>query len=736
MEGDVISDMDRQKEAYLEAQTARVLQTSTGNIILLGAALFIFIGAIDFFATPENFPRFMVYRFAIAGFLLLLYPINKYKQGKFYQYTIILVAAAFSAATIELMILRLGGHTSSYYAGLNLLIICAVVLIPFSLSVSLIASALIYAIYLVPIFMLDTIVDTRTFITHNGFMISTFIIAFTWRLLSHRSMLNELSLQYDLAQEKLKLEKYSTRLEDLIAEKTKELSISEQRYRALFDYANDGIAVLDRNGIMVNVNHRFCELHGFDREALLGSHFRLLEVENSPGEIDSRLKRILEGESIVYEAQHFRKDGGRTVLEVSARAIELGGVLHIQSFHRDITDKKRLQEQLLQSQKMESIGVLAGGIAHDFNNILTAILGHAEVLRRKSGTADEAALRRIKTIEDAARRAGQMVAKLLSFARKETLEMVPTNLNDVVKDTVELLERTMVNKNVKAVVELEEGLPAVSGDSIQLEQVITNLIVNAMDAMPGGGTVTLRTSLRDLKHDASHVHPLLAPGRYVSLSVSDTGAGIPDEIIGKIFDPFFTTKGPGKGTGLGLAMVYGIVKGHRGEIQVKSSTGVGATFEVFFPATDSPLQDSSENVGLDVAGREGVLVVDDETDILSFLKDTLESHGYRVHVADNPVYAQDLFIKIADEVELVITDIMMPLMSGTDLIRQFREIKPGIKIIAVSGIDAVAGAREGKDVDAFIKKPFEGIFLLSLVRKVLDEKSVSGGRGAIGEESS
>ena len=183
-------------------------------------------------------------------------------------------------------------------------------------------------------------------------------------------------------------------------------------------------------------------------------------------------------------------------------------------------------------------------------------------------------------------------------------------------------------------------------------------------------------------------------------------------------------------------MVYGIVKGQRGEIQVKSSTGVGATFEVFFPATDSPLQDSSENVGLDVAGREGVLVVDDETDILSFLKDTLESHGYRVHVADNPVYAQDLFIKIADEVELVITDIMMPLMSGTDLIRQFREIKPGIKIIAVSGIDAVAGAREGKDVDAFIKKPFEGIFLLSLVRKVLDEKSVSGGRGAIGEESS
>lgn len=378
---------------------------------------------------------------------------------------------------------------------------------------------------------------------------------------------------------------------------------------------------------------------------------------------------------------------------------------------------------------MESIGVLAGGIAHDFNNILTAILGHAEVLRRKSGSADEAALRRIKTIEDAARRAGQMVSKLLSFARKETFEMVPTNLNDVVKDTLDLLERTLLNKNVKTNLKLGDALPAINGDSIQLEQMITNLVVNAVDAMPGGGEISVRTTLVDLSRGASYVHPLLAPGRYVVLSVTDTGTGIPEKIIGRIFDPFFTTKGPGKGTGLGLAMVYGIVKGHKGEIRVQSRVGVGTTFEVFIPATDQQVEIATDISETDVAGRERVLVVGDETDILSFLKDTLEAHGYHVLVADNPVYAQDLFHEIYNEIDLVITDIMMPLMSGQELIRQFREIKPNVKLIAMSGIDSVSGAKDGRDVDAFIKKPFEGRYLLALVRAVLN-----GEKGAYGPD--
>ena len=403
--------MDQRKKTYIESQVALLLQFWIGKILILGSIVFMLLGLLDLLAAPEHVLQFLLYRVCVSSLLLLLYALNKYRLNKEYQYTIILIGTTLSAVTIELMVLSLGGHTSSYYAGMNLLIICVLGFIPFSLAVSVLGAGIIYAVYLFPILVFDHITQVRTFITHNSFILATFIIVLTWRILSQRSTLNELSLQYDLEEEKGKLQQHSTKLEDLVAEKTRDLSISEQRYRALFDNANDGIAVLDTDGIMVTVNHRFCELHGFESAALLGAHYRLLEVEDREGIIDDRLANILNGESIVYEAEHYKKDGGKIVLEISAKAIDIGGEPHIQSFHRDITEKKMLQMQLLQSQKMESIGALAGGIAHDFNNILTAILGHAEVLRRKSDPSDNVALRRIKTIEDAARRAGQMVSK-------------------------------------------------------------------------------------------------------------------------------------------------------------------------------------------------------------------------------------------------------------------------------------------------------------------------------------
>ncbi len=715
-----------EKDFYIDRQIAAKLQFWIKIFVVLAIILFLFLGAMDFFATPENFKQFTRYRLGICTILLVLYYLNTLKRVKAYQYVIITSIIVLSAITVELMILQLGGHRSSYYVGMNLVIVGALGLIPFNLRLSISVAVLIYAIYIFPILILDNITDARTFISNNAFMISTFCIALTWRILTHKTMLNELSLQYDLAEEKRKLEQYSTRLEDLVAEKTRELSISEQKYRALFDNANDGIAVLDPDGTMVTVNHQFSELHGFENAALLGAHYRLLEVEEREGAIDERLAKILGGEATVYEAEHYKKDGGRIIFEISVKAIDIGGKPHIQSFHRDITEKKMLQTQLFQSQKMESIGVLAGGIAHDFNNILTAILGHAEVLRRTSSPSDSAALRRIKTIEDAARRAGQMVAKLLSFARKDSMEMVPANLNDVVQDTVDLLERTLINKKVKATLEIDHAIPAINGDSIQLEQIITNLIVNAADAMPQGGTITIQTAFMDLGERAPLLHPLLAPGEYVVLTIADTGVGIPDAILGKIFDPFFTTKKPGKGTGLGLAMVYGIVKAHKGEIRVMSRQGLGTIFEVYLPATDNPVQEESEEPSLEaVAGRENVLIVDDEKNVLSFMKDTLEAQGYKVIAADNPVYAQDLFQQMAGEIDLVITDMVMPLVNGKELVRQFKKIRPEVKMIAMSGIDPGNSSKEGAHVDAFIKKPFEGIILLTAVRKVLDSAPVS-----------
>lgn len=708
-----------EKDQYLHEQVSRKLQFWTGNICILGIVLFPLLGVMDYFATPDNFRLFLVYRFSIAAILGVIFLLNRLKRNRTYQYVLATVIAILSAITIELMVLSFGGHASTYYAGLNLLIIAALGLIPFSLSLSLGVTFLIYAIYIIPIAAFDRITDLPTFITNNTFMISTFIITLTWRILSQRSMENELSLQYDLAEEKSKLEQYSTQLEHLVEERTKKLSISEHRYRALFENAGDGIMILDRDGIILNVNQTACEIHGFDRPNLIGTNIRLLETEENKALFEERKARILRGESLVFETEHYRKDGSRVSLEVSSKAIEIEGVTLMQSFQRDVTDKKRLQEQLFQAQKMESIGVLAGGIAHDFNNILSAILGHAELLADFSNL-DDTSRQRVKIIENSSRKAGQMISKLLSFARKGNFENVPLNLADIVKDTVDLLERMLTKKNIEIRLRTESVFPPVVGDSNQLEQVVMNLLVNAGDAMPNGGTITIETGAVNLQRDASAVHPLLSPGKYVLLRITDTGTGIPDEIKDRIFDPFFTTKGPGKGTGLGLAMVYGIIKEHSGAITVKSQVGRGTTFEIYLPATDTVVFAPEKAPAASLTGRENILVVDDEEHVLSFIKGILEIQGYRVIVTTNPIYALDLFRQIGDNIDLVITDIVMPLVNGGELIRQFKTMKPSLKLIAVSGYEAGVIGKRDRDIDAFVQKPFEGTYLLSVVRKVLD----------------
>jgi two-component system, cell cycle sensor histidine kinase and response regulator CckA len=312
----------------------------------------------------------------------------------------------------------------------------------------------------------------------------------------------------------------------------------------------------------------------------------------------------------------------------------------------------------------------------------------------------------------------------LSFARKESLELVPTDLNMVVMDTAELLGRAFIDRNITAKVETDPKIPTVSGDSIHLEQLITNLAMNAMDAMPGGGTLTITTSAMEVGVQSSKIRPFLAPGKYVVLVVGDTGTGIPPEVRSRMFEPFFTTKPIGKGTGLGLAMVYGIVKSHQGEVWVRSELGVGTTFEIYLPSLDRPAGlPNREFAGVplyDAAGRECILVVDDEQDVLSFIKDTLDSHGYKTFATDNSVYAQELFHEMSDDIDLVITDMVMPLMNGAELSRQLKTKKPEIKVIGITGFSGGAITLAEKKIDRVIKKPFDGSRLLTTVRQVLD----------------
>ena len=395
------------------------------------------------------------------------------------------------------------------------------------------------------------------------------------------------------------------------------------------------------------------------------------------------MSRILNGETLIYETEHYRKDGSKVFLEISSKAIEIGGELYIQSFYRDITEKKRIQEQLMQSQKMESVGSLAGGIAHNFNNILTAILGYSELLLEFS-TLDETSKQRVKNIESSARKAGVMVSKLLSFARREAHEVFPLNLNDVINDSVKLFEGVL-NKRIGLKVDLYNALPTIEGDPNQLEQVIMNLMVNARDAMPDGGLITVRTDVREMGNSSIDMPSGITPGKYIEFTVSDTGCGIPKGILNRIFDPFFTTKEKGKGTGLGLATVYGIVKDHKGYITVQSEEGKGTSFTIYLPVTGKIVQRVTEPQQFVVEGNENILVVDDDRDVLNFIRDILETHGYSVIPANNSLTAVDTFRNLSGKIHLVITDIVMPLMEGDELIKNLREIKPDIKIIVVSG---------------------------------------------------
>ena len=444
--------MDQDKDRYIEQELTKITNFWLSVGLVLGAFVITFLNVLDRFADPENATRFLLYRLACSFSMLILFLINRNRVNKTSQNLIIISSTVLTSVTVELMILSSGGHQSTYYAGIVLTLVFVLGFIPCFLKTAVLIVTIAYAIYFIPIILFDNISNMQTFIGNNAFLLSTASVTIVIRFLNQKRLTSELALQYDLNKEKQKLETYSTQLEELVQERTKELSISEKWYRSIFDNATDGVIVLDKNGVIVNVNQKACEIHGFERNALVGINVELLEAGTGKENHEEIMSRILKGETLIYETEHYRKDGSKVFLEISSKAIEIGGELYIQSFYRDITEKKRIQEQLMQSQKMESVGSLAGGIAHNFNNILTAILGYSELLLEFSAL-DETSKQRVKNIESSARKAGVMVSKLLSFARREAHEVFPLNINDVINDSVKLFEGVL-NKRIGLKVDL------------------------------------------------------------------------------------------------------------------------------------------------------------------------------------------------------------------------------------------------------------------------------------------
>jgi two-component system cell cycle sensor histidine kinase/response regulator CckA len=387
---------------------------------------------------------------------------------------------------------------------------------------------------------------------------------------------------------------------------------------------------------------------------------------------------------------------------------------------RNITEKCRLEQQVLQAQKMESLGTLAGGIAHDFNNILAGILGYASFLKSKL-SPDHDFFKYVDTIERSAIRAADLTSKLLAFTRSDKVNHKPLNINKLVRETLEIIRHT-IDKSISVETNLDDSLPTIVGDAGQIQQVVMNLCVNARDAMSGGGKLTI-SSEKVLSTDTDAQKPAaVKAGAYLQVSVRDSGTGMDQDVLARIFDPFFTTKAKGQGSGLGLPVVYGIVKGHDGFITVSSQPGLGTVFNVYFPASSTP--EIQETLSVEpLHGRdELIFVVDDEEDIRCFISEVLRSHGYRILLAGNGDQAVEMYKKNSRDIDLVILDMVMPEMGGEEAFLAMKKINPGIKALLSTGYSQAGRVSEilSKGVKGFIQKPYEFNQLLAKLRQILD----------------
>jgi PAS domain S-box-containing protein len=499
---------------------------------------------------------------------------------------------------------------------------------------------------------------------------------------------------------------------------------SEERYRLHFEHVNDCIYSYDSNYCVTSVSPSVERLLGYRPEELIGRNFGELNVL-APEYFEKALEeagRVFAGERIISSEYEFiTKEGKRRLGSVSgAPLMRDGKVIAVVSVARDITDRKQLERQLMQAQKMESIGTLAGGIAHDFNNLLGGILGYASFMKTKLSKEHEF-FNYVNTIERSASRAAELTGQLLAFARGGKYEAKIINLTTVIHDVLEIIGRTF-DKSIVIEAHLCESLPTVEADAAQMQQVLMNLCVNARDAMPNGGKLIIETGAVVLTEEYLNTHADARPGAYVILSVTDTGIGMDSATMQRVFEPFFTTKEEGKGTGLGLSMVYGVVKNHGGYINVYSEVGEGSTFKIYLPVSGK--MEAKDPAGCEppLKGNELILVVDDEDSIRALAKDILENYGYRVIVAENGEEAVRIYQELLDQIDLTILDMIMPRMNGRETFLNLKKLNPAVRTLLSTGYSQNGKAKEILDsgVMGFLQKPYHAEALLSKVRTVLD----------------
>lgn len=542
------------------------------------------------------------------------------------------------------------------------------------------------------------------------------------------------------------LARYREHLEETVAERTAELEsknvrlaeeiVLRKRIEAdlkkaavIMDKMPDAVEWVSREGKILYVNDAACRMHGYSREELLTMSVPDLALHFSHEAWPAHWEELKRKGYLHFETVNKARDGREFPVEVTINYLEIAGVEYNCGIIRDISDRKEaeaekqeLMKQLGQSQKIESIGRLAGGIAHDFNNLLTPILGYAELLKSNMMPGSRG-FEKVDNIMQAADKARVLTQQLLSFGRKQILEMKTVDMNDVILSFYEILRRT-IRESIDIQLHLTNTVYGIRADRNQLEQVIMNMTINAQDAIKDKGTITLETALTILDDEYARRHASVTPGRYLMFAITDTGCGMDQEALANIFEPFFTTKEVGKGSGLGLATVYGLVKQHEGHIWVYSEIGKGTVFKIYFPIVDDmPARGAaifSDNLEINTTGDHTILLVEDNDMVRNLVLDVLENCGCTVIVAEGP--RQALAKSRGLKIDLLLTDVVMPDMNGPELHKKLLESQQGMKVLYMSGYTNNVIVHHGVLDEGinFIQKPFAINHLAKKINTILN----------------
>jgi two-component system, cell cycle sensor histidine kinase and response regulator CckA len=507
------------------------------------------------------------------------------------------------------------------------------------------------------------------------------------------------------------------------------------RNRDLFDHSGDIVFTANLEGQVTSLNKTGEQIIGCSLPEALACNIKdLLSPRSIELARSMRDKKLREGGETAYEIEIVRKDGTQVILAVkSALTYCNGRPSGVRGIARDITEQKQIEERTRQSQKMEALGLLAGGIAHDFNNLLAVMVGYSEILSDRL-KGDPSLHRYAAEVLKAGQQASALTGQLLAFSRRQVLQPKVLNVNSVIENMASLLQR-LLRADIEVLFQPDPEVGQVKADKSQLQQVIMNLAVNARDAMPRGGQLRMETSNVDIEKAQPCNDTFLTPGRYVLLTISDTGVGMDAKTAASIFEPFFTTKSAGKGTGLGLATVYGIVKQSCGYISVRSQEGKGSSFMIYLPRVEESVTDVSSSAvpGVVPSGTEAILLVDDAEPFRKLVRMVLEGSGYTVLEASTSSEAAHLGSTYNGSIDMLLTDVVMPKVDGCQLSDYLRFHRADMKVMYMSGYAASAtqaGLRVGSEV---LQKPFSKDALLRAVRQTLDEHQESLASGTFHE---